>query len=250
MNIAIIFAGGMGLRLNNSKESIPKQFLKINEKPILVHTLEKFQNHPEIDKIYIAILKEYKDYTKMLVDKFRLSKVKGIVEGGATAMESIYKGLLAAQKENPSNSIVLIHDGVRPIITDKVISDNIISVRKFGTGITSTPCYETILVSKDGKTPEHVPLRKETFAAQAPQSFILEEIIEANKQIGNYDGIVDSCTLFHVLGKETHLVDGNFGNIKVTTPQDVYILKGILEYLKEVEKEKCLKVETEFVNKI
>lgn len=250
MNIAIIFAGGIGQRLNGGKDALPKQFLKINGKPILVHTLERFQNHSEIDKIYVVILKEYKDYAQMLVDNFGLSKVKGIVEGGASAMESIYNGLMAAQKENPKDSIVLIHDGVRPVITDKVISDNISSVRKFGTGITSTPCYETILVSKDGKVPEHVPLRRETFAAQAPQSFRLGEIIEAHEKISSYDGIVDSCTLFHILGKETRLVEGNFGNIKITTPQDVYILKGILDYKEEVEGEKCLRAETEFVNKI
>lgn len=233
MNIAIIFAGGIGQRLNSN--SVPKQFLEINNKPILIHTLLNFQNHSEIDKIYISILSEYKQFTEELIQKYKLDKVKGIVSGGACGQESIYNALKAAEKENPPDSIVLIHDGVRPIITPQVISDNIKSVEQYGTGITSTPCYETILVSKDGKVPQHVPLRKETFAAQAPQSFRLNEILSAHETIRKkgYEGIVDSCTLFHILGRETRLVRGNFGNIKITTPQDVYILKGILSYKAE-----------------
>lgn len=238
MNIAIIFAGGVGQRLNNNINAIPKQFIEINGKPILVHTLEHFQNHKEIDKIYIAMLENYIDYTKELVQNFNLNKVKGIVKGGTCGQESIYNALCAAEKENPENSIVLIHDGVRPIITEEVITDNIESVKKYGTGITSTPCYETILVSKDGKTPIHVPLRQETFAAQAPQSFRLGEILTAHRKIqkNGYDGIIDSCTLFHLLGKKTRLVKGNFGNIKITTQQDIYILKGILDYKDERNK--------------
>ncbi len=237
MNIAIIFAGGIGQRLNNNADALPKQFIEINNKPILVHTLDIFQNHSEIDKIYIAILKDYKSYTEELVHKYNLNKVSKIVDGGNSAQESIYNALRAASDENESESIVLIHDGVRPIITEQVISDNIASVKTNGTGITSTPCYETILVSKDGEIPIHVPIRKETFAAQAPQSFRLKEILEAHEKIRKtigYDDIVDSCTLFHKLGRETHLVRGNFGNIKITTPQDVYILKGILDYRREV----------------
>lgn len=238
MNIAIIFAGGVGQRLNNNINAIPKQFIEINGKPILVHTLEHFQNHKEIDKIYIAMLENYIDYTKELVQNFNLNKVKGIVKGGTCGQESIYNALCAAEKENPENSIVLIHDGVRPIITKEVITNNIESVKKYGTGITSTPCYETILVSKDGKTPIHVPLRQETFAAQAPQSFRLGEILTAHRKIQKtgYDGIIDSCTLFHLLGKKTRLVKGNFGNIKITTQQDIYILKGILDYKDERNK--------------
>lgn len=237
MNIAIIFAGGIGQRLNNSSEAVPKQFLEINGKPILVHTLEHFQNHKEIDKIYIAMLENYIDYTKGLVKTFKLDKVKGIVKGGKCGQESIYNALKCAQKENSDNSIVLIHDGVRPIITSQVISDNIESVKNYGTGITSTPCYETILVSKNGDFPQHVPLRAETYAAQAPQSFKLGEIIDAHEKIREtgYEGIVDSCTLFHILGRKTRLVRGNFGNIKITTPQDVFVLKGILDFNEEVK---------------
>lgn len=243
MNIAIIFAGGKGQRLNENTDSLPKQFLKIDEKPILIHTLLHFQNHPEIDRIYISMLSEYKNYTKELVDLYGIDKVEKIVDGGSCAQESIYNALKAAADDCPGDSVVLIHDGVRPVITKKVISDNIQSVLTYGTGITSTPCYETILVSEDGQTPKEVPYRRETFSAQAPQSFRLKEIIDAHNTIRNtpsgYTDIVDSCTLFHTLGKKTHLVRGNFGNIKITTPQDVYILDGILTFIEKTQFVKC-----------
>ena len=239
MNIAIIFAGGRGQRLNGSTDSVPKQFLKIKEKPILIHTLLRFQEHQEIDKIYIAILSDYMEYTEDLVKKYDLNKVRRIVAGGETAQDSIYNALKAAEHENPKDSIVLIHDGVRPVLTRRVISDNIKSVKENGTAITVVPCYETILISTDGKKPMEVPLRKDTYAAQAPQSFRLGEILEAHRKIreinGGYDNMVDSCTIYHTLGKETHLVKGNFGNIKITTPQDVYILEGVLKFLEENE---------------
>jgi 2-C-methyl-D-erythritol 4-phosphate cytidylyltransferase len=236
MNIAIIFSGGKGIRLNG--DSTPKQFLEVNNKPILVHTLERFQYHPQIDKIYISILSEYFDFCLDLIKKYNLSKVAGVVYGGDTAQKSIYNALKKAAEENPDNSIVLIHDGVRPIITEEVISANIESVKKYGTGITSTPCYETILVSSDGKTPQEIPIRRETFAAQAPQSFFLKDILDAHEIIQKtnpkYTDIVDSCTLFDKLEKTTHLVAGNSGNIKITTPQDMYILGGILKYNSDV----------------
>lgn len=229
-NIAIIFAGGLGTRLKNA---IPKQFLEIEGKPILIHTLLNFQNHPEIDKIYISILAEYLDYTKDLIKKYNISKAASVVEGGSSAMESIYKALIEARKENLGDSIVLIHDGVRPVITDEVISKNIETVKKYKTAITAIPCNETILISKDGITPNIVPIRKETFKAQAPQGFLLDEIIEAHNSVKSYENIVDNCTLYKTLGKNVHLIKGNFGNIKVTTKEDIYILKGILDFIKE-----------------
>ena len=239
MNIAIIFAGGVGQRLNKSADSVPKQFIEIYGKPILAHTLTIFQNHNEIDKIYISILPEYKEHCIKMIEKYSFNKVVGVVDGGETAQESIYNGLNLAYAENPKDSIVLIHDGVRPIVEDSVISANIKSVKENGTAITSTPCYETILISSEGKVPKEIPIRRETYAAQAPQSFVLEEIFEAHNIIrqreNKYQDIVDSCTLYNVLGKQTHLVKGNFGNIKITTPQDLFILRGILEFKENYE---------------
>ena len=234
MNIALIFAGGVGKRLNDKENSLPKQFLQINSKPIIVHTLEVFQRHPSIDKIYIAIHPNYVTYMEQLVDYYHITKVAGIVLGGKTGQDSIYNGLVLIAKENPSDSIVLIHDGVRPHIVPQVIDMNIENVKKYGTAITCASCQETILISMDSTHPDEVPPRKNAFAAQAPQSFRLDEILQAHETMRktdpSYTNIVDSFTLFHTLGKPTHLVQGNRGNIKITTVEDLYLLRALIRF--------------------
>lgn len=239
MNIAIIFAGGLGQRLNNGENSTPKQFLKINDKPIIIRTLELFQTHKDIDKIYISIHPDYYEYMQELVKYYYITKTAGIVNGGETGQESIYNALKLAQKENPQDSIVLIHDGVRPNITEEVITKNIECTKKNGNAITCTSCFETILISENGINPEHVPYRKDTYAAQAPQTFHLGEVIEAHeitrKTNPNYTDIVDTCTLYKTLNKKTFMVKGNRGNIKITTIEDLYILRALIRYKEDLE---------------
>lgn len=239
MNIAIIFAGGLGQRLNNGENSTPKQFLKINDKPIIIRTLELFQTHKDIDKIYISIHPDYYEYMQELVKYYYITKTAGIVNGGKTGQESIYNALKLAQKENPQDSIVLIHDGVRPNITEEVITKNIECTKKNGNAITCTSCFETILISENGINPEHVPYRKDTYATQAPQTFHLGEVIEAHeitrKTNPNYTDIVDTCTLYKTLNKKTFMVKGNRGNIKITTIEDLYILRALIRYKEDLE---------------
>lgn len=231
MNIAIIFAGGSGIRMG---AGIPKQFLEINGKPVIIHTLQLFQYHGEIDKIYLSVLEDYIEYMQELVDDYRLKKVACILPGGETAQDSIYNALKKAESENPQDSIVLLHDGVRPFVSYEVISNNIEGVKKNGNAITCTSCYETILLSHNGETVESVPFRKDTFAAQAPQSFYLKDIIEAHETIRKrperYENMVDACTIIRSLGKEAYMTPGNRGNIKVTTPEDVYMFRALLQY--------------------
>lgn len=237
-NIAVIFAGGVGKRLKH-KTTTPKQFLKINNKTIIVHTLEIFQQHEQIDEIYIAIHPDYYEYMKKLVKYHYITKVKGIVKGGATAQNSIYNALKLAQKENTGESIVLIHDGVRPNITQDVISRNIQCTKEHGNAITCTSCFETILVSENHTNPQHVPFRKDTYAAQAPQTFHLEELITAHETMQkinpSYNNIVDSCTLFKVLNKPTYMIEGNRGNIKITTVEDLYLLRALIRFHEDKE---------------
>ena len=237
-NIAIIFAGGVGSRLNGA-DTTPKQFLKVMDKPIIIHTLELFQKNENIDKIYISIVESHFDYMKELVEYYHLTKVSGVTTGGKTGQDSIYKALKMAQKENSDDSIVLIHDGVRPNITQEVINKNIENAEKYGSAITCTPCHETVLISETGKTPTSVPYRRQTFSAQAPQSFRLGEIVQAHettrKTNPNYTDIVDSCTLYKTLGKETYMIKGNRGNIKITTIEDLYILRALIRYKEDLE---------------
>ena len=231
MNIAIIFAGGSGIRMG---AGIPKQFLEINGKPVIIHTLQLFQYHDEIDKIYLSVLEDYIEYMQELVDDYRIKKVACILPGGETAQDSIYNALKKAESENPPDSIVLLHDGVRPFVSYEVISNNIEGVKKNGNAITCTSCYETILLSHGGEIVESVPFRKDTFAAQAPQSFYLKDIIEAHEAIRKrperYENMVDACTIIRSLGQKAHMVSGNRGNIKVTTPEDVYMFRALLQY--------------------
>lgn len=231
MNIAIIFAGGSGVRMG---AGIPKQFLEIGGKPVVIHTLKIFQNHKDIDKIYISVLKDYIDYMKELTQEYHITKTADVIAGGETAQDSIYNALKRVEEENPGDSIVLLHDGVRPFVSSDVVSANIEGVKKFGNAITCTACYETIIMSQDGESVDAVPFRKETFAAQAPQSFYLKDIIAAHDVVRalptRYDNMVDACTICKSQGIDVHMVPGNRGNIKVTTPEDVYMFRALLQY--------------------
>lgn len=153
-NIAIIFAGGSGARMGSG---LPKQFLEVNGKPIIIHTLDVFEEHPEIDEIYVACKEDYIPRLQKLVKKHMISKVMNIVPGGATGQDSIYNALSAANANNEDDSIVLIHDGVRPCITKELIDDDLESVRKYGTAITCSAMYETPVISQDGLTVDEVP---------------------------------------------------------------------------------------------
>lgn len=231
MNIAIVFAGGSGVRMG---AGVPKQFLEINGKPILIHTLQMFQEHEEIDKIYLSVNAEYVKYVQQLANDYRIDKLSGIAKGGETAQDSIYNALLLAKEESSDEDVVLIHDGVRPFLSYDVISNNIDSVKKYGSAITCTECYETVMISKDGLQVDELPLRKESYTAQAPQSFYLKDIIEAHDIIratpGGYTNMIDACTIYKTIGKRPHIVLGNRGNIKVTTPEDVYMFRALIQY--------------------
>lgn len=233
-NIAVIFAGGSGARMGSG---IPKQFLEVDNKPILIHTLELFDDHPEIDAICVACREDYIPQLQKLIKKFGLMKVEKIVAGGATGQDSIYNGLMAA-KSVDEDAIVLIHDGVRPCINAEVISLNIASVKENGNAITCTSMFETPVSSKNGKRIDATPPRSEFYTAQAPQSFYLNDILavhdETRKVNPSYDGIVDSCSLMRSADKEVFIVEGPRGNIKVTTPEDLYIFRAMREYKESV----------------
>lgn len=232
MNIAIIFAGGVGLRMCNN--SLPKQFMRVNSIPIIIHTLQVFQNHDEIDKIYISILPSHRQTLVGLLSRYGITKVAGVVDGGETGQDSIYNALVAAAAENPADSVVLVHDGVRPIVLDEVISKNIQGVHEHGSAITCFPTFETILVSENGEHITSIPTRRHVYKAQAPQSFRLGELIACHEALRGtperYGDLVDSCSVYRKAGKTAHMIMGNYGNIKVTRPEDVFILQGLMRY--------------------
>ncbi|SFC26769.1 IspD/TarI family cytidylyltransferase [Butyrivibrio sp. YAB3001] len=229
MNIAVIFAGGVGRRMHT--KDLPKQFLEVYGKPVIIHTLEKFENHSEIDAIVIACVKDWIPHMNSLLAKYHITKVKSVVMGGATGQESIYNGLMAAKAIAYEKAVVLIHDGVRPFITEKLISDNIASVKKHGSAITTTKVTETILVVNEDALIEEVPERSNSRLAKAPQSFYLDDIMAAHEKARaeNRNDFIDSCTLMQHYGAKLHLVDGPIENIKVTTPQDIFTMRSVFE---------------------
>lgn len=229
-NIAVIFAGGVGSRMH-SKER-PKQFLEMHGKPIIIHTLELFEQHEDIDAIAVACIEEWIPYLEKLVEKFNIKKVKKIVKGGKTGQESIYNALCAAKEiSTKKDVVVLIHDGVRPLIKHQTISDNIESVEKNGTAITSVAVKETVLMTSDNSKIDEIPDRSKTKLARAPQSFWLDEILEAHRKAikENKCDFVDSCSMLQYYGKKLYLIDGPQENIKITTPDDFYTMRALLD---------------------
>lgn len=231
MNIAVIFAGGVGSRMH-SKER-PKQFLEMYNKPIIIHTLEHFQDHSLIDAIVVVCIESWIPYLNDLLYKFRIEKVKKVVSGGETGQVSIYNGLIAAKEiAGHEKTVVLIHDGVRPLITDKLITDNIESVLHYGSAITTAKVKETILVvnEKDSSI-DYVPSRNNSRVAKAPQSFWLDDIISTHEKAlaKGEKNWIDSCTMMQEYGFKMHLIDGPSQNIKITTPEDFYTMRAILE---------------------
>lgn len=232
MNIGVIFAGGCGTRMNT--KSKPKQFLDLNGKPIIIYTIELFDNHPQIDGIVVACIESWIPYLKKMIRKFEITKVVRIVPGGNSGQESIYNGLCAAEEftkeKNEKKSIVLIHDGVRPLITEETITDNIAKVKECGSCITTVPAIETVIVDNHDGTLA-IPKRSNCLMARAPQSFYLKDILEAHRrsQAEGKTEFIDSCSLMSHYGYKLGLVQGPMENIKITTPTDYFVLRAMVE---------------------
>ena len=231
MITALIFAGGTGQRMNSLTK--PKQFLQLYGKEILIHTIENFEYYKKIDNIAVVCLAEYIDYLKYILKKNYITKVKWIVKGGANTQESVYNGLKAIYKDskNPKEDIVLIHDGVRPIISEKLLEDNILSVKKYGSAISVCNARETIVSTIDDNKINNILERDNAKIAKAPQSFYLKDIMSVhNKAIeDNVCGMIDSASLMNYYGYKLHTVQCDADNIKITTPLDFYIFRAIYE---------------------
>ena len=179
MNIGLIFAGGSGVRMNT--KGMPKQFLQMNGKAIIIHTLEYFERCKDIDAIVVVCLEEYIEYLQSLLSANRITKVKRIVPGGKCGQESIYHGLCAAEEIADGEDIVLIHDGVRPLISEELLSSSIQMVKEKGNAITVTPATETIVQTENGETISNIIDRKSCYIAKAPQSFYLKDILKVDR---------------------------------------------------------------------
>ena len=230
-NIALIFAGGTGTRMNNKAR--PKQFLELDGRAIIIHTLMHFENHPKIDAICVVCLESWIDYLKDLLARFSIKKVRWIVPGGSTGQESIYNGLKAIHEsgETEPGSVVLVHDGVRPLISEKVISDNIECVDRYGSAITVAPAIETLITSNEQFEVQEIYNRDRCHFARAPQSFLLDDLLSAHVRARseNILNMIDSACLMKHYGFSLQMVEGPSENIKITTPMDFFLFKAIYE---------------------
>lgn len=229
MNVAIVFAGGTGQRMKNT--ACPKQFLTLYGKPIIIYTLEIFQHHPEIDQIIVPCVEGWEERLWDMAKQFGITKLTQVVPGGRTSQGSKLSALRALREVCSEDDIILMHDAVRPLITSKVIDDNLACVREFGNAITVDPFTETGIVSENGKTVETTIERQKLYIAKAPQCFYYRDALEAHEKAETMPDTItiDTCTIMTALGKTLHFVPCGCTNIKITTPEDYYIFKAIYD---------------------
>ena len=224
----LIFAGGSGQRMNSRAK--PKQFLEMNGKPIIIYTLEHFEYHSEIDEIVIVCLEGWIEELRGMLARYGITKVTTIVPGGPTGHDSIYLGLCAMKKNTADDEIVLIHDGVRPLINEELISLNIQCTIKNGNAITAESVRESVVRCIDGETIDSVPPRNEMYVAKAPQTFRFGKILsiyEKAQETGFKS--IDSSHLCSVYGEPMHMIKSTKNNMKITEPADYYIFKALYE---------------------
>lgn len=234
MNIALIIAGGVGQRMG---QDIPKQFINVDNIPVIVYTMAAFQKHPEIDAIEIVCVDGWHEVLYAYAKQFGISKLENVVSGGKNGQDSIRNGLYdIAKRHNDDNDLVLIHDAIRPLLSEEIISDNIRVCKEHGNAITVIPCNAAMLKTYDGIHSETQVPRDNLKETQTPQTFFLKDIIAAHKEALEKGIIasVASCTMYIELGRKLYMCKGSEKNIKLTTVEDVEIFKALLNAKKDM----------------
>lgn len=231
--IGIIIAGGVGSRMG---QSIPKQFLNVGEKPIIIYTLEAFQRHPNIDSIVVVCLDGWHEILKSYAEQFNINKLQSIVSGGENGQASIRNGLEEVKRLGyADDDIVLIHDAIRPMVSEEILSDNIAKSEVYGNATTVVPCTTVVLKKgEDESYSEEVVNREELYLTQTPQAFRLGEILSAHREAEekNITNSIASCDLYTKLGRKVYYSAGSETNIKLTRPGDIQIFKALLNVKK------------------
>lgn len=236
MNIAIIVAGGSGHRMG---QEIPKQFINVYDKPVLIYTLEGFQQHPQIDAIEVVCLDGWQEVTWAYARQFNISKLKWIVTGGDTGQESIRNGVYHLEGKASAEDIIIIHDGIRPLVDASVLTDVIKTAQKYGNGVSSLPYNEQIfIVDKEDETITREYIPRETLRrVSTPQAYQFNKLDKAyheafEKEIGIY-GSAYTNTMMVLLGETLHFAAGSDKNIKLTTKDDLEMFKSYLKMEKD-----------------
>lgn len=233
MIVALLTAAGKGSRMG---QDIPKQFIHVENKPLIVYTMEAFQNHPSIDAIMVVTLPSWIDVLKAYAMQFNITKLKWVVAGGSTGQESIYNGILALKQEISLNDIIMIHDGNRCMVSDEIISNSIATFHEYGSAVAAIPCVEAVFRSSDQGLSSNVSIpREQLYRTQTPHTYTLEKLLWAHAE-AERKGIINSaatCTLMQELGEKVYFSKGSEENLKITTVDDLMIFKALLHTKKD-----------------
>ncbi|MBQ1457929.1 MAG: 2-C-methyl-D-erythritol 4-phosphate cytidylyltransferase [Butyrivibrio sp.] len=237
MNIALIIAGGSGERMH---QDIPKQFLSINDRPVIVYTLEAFEHHPEIDEIAVVCIEGWEQVLMAYARQFGITKLKSVIPGGDCGQASIRNGVYALEENHSKDDIILIHDAIRPLVSAEIISDCIRVTSMYGNAIAVIPCAEAMLTTDDEQVSTGSYPRDGLKRTQTPQGFKLGDICDLHRRAldKGITGSIASCTLMIEMGQQVHFSIGSEKNVKLTTLEDIDIFKALLsakrsEWLKQ-----------------
>ena len=227
MNIALIIAGGKGVRMN---QEIPKQFLTVNEKPVIVYTMEAFQKHPGIDAIAVVCIEGWEHVLTAYAKQYGITKLRHIFPGGENGQGSIRSGVWGLEKLYSRNDLVLVHDAIRPMLSAEIISDCIATAEKFGSAITVVPCQEAMLETEDQISTHSSYPRDNLKRTQTPQAFPIGTLADAHREAleKGITNSIASCTMMVELGRTIYFSRGSEKNIKLTTPEDFDIFRALL----------------------
>ena len=232
MIFAAILAGGIGSRMGGT--DTPKQFLTLGNKPVIVHTIEKFVINDKIDKIIVLTPKNFINHTNHLIDKYISDSDDIIViEGGQTRNDTILNSINYINENYgiDEDSIIITHDSVRPFVTHRIIEDNILAAKKYGACDTVIPATDTIVESINGATIESIPVRDYYYQGQTPQSFNIKKLFNLINSLTEDESniLTDACKIFTLKDEDVYLVEGEVTNIKITYPYDLKLANTILE---------------------
>ena len=233
MNIAIITAAGTGTR---TRQIVPKQFLNINDKPIIIYTMECFQRHPEIDAIYIACLKGWEGFMDLYSKQFHITKLRGIVEGGATGQESIENVLAVVRQECAPEDLILVHDGSRPYLPAQVITDSIRVCREHGNAVAAIDTKEAMLQTYD-KIKSNISIDREIlYRTQTPHTMYLRDMLALHEEAKDkgITGSVATCTLLIECGQTVWFSKGSDLNFKITSHDDLLLFRAMVEVIDKI----------------
>ena len=233
MTVALLTAAGSGTRMG---QDIPKQFMHVDNKPIIIHTMEAFQKHPSVDAIIVVTIPSWIDVVKAYARQFNIDKLRWVVAGGETGQESILNGLKALEAEMTQDDIVMVHDGNRCMVSSEIISDSLATFKKYGSAVAAIPCVEAVFRSSDNGQSSTVSIpREQLFRTQTPHTYTLGKLLWAHEAAAER-GIKEtaaSCTLMQALGETIYFSKGSEENLKITTVDDLMIFKALLHTKKD-----------------